>query len=86
MKTFSLSEAKLKLSKLVETVSATKTGIIITKHSHPVAVLISHDEFNSWKETIAIRSDSEMMYEIRKGLMALKTKRARLYTLEELLK
>jgi len=47
-------------------------------------VIISPDEFESWKETIAIRSDAELMSEIQKGLAAFKKKNTKLYTLEEL--
>lgn len=32
----------------------------------------AHDEYEGWKETQAIRSDPEMMAEIRRGLRALK--------------
>ncbi len=84
MKTLSLSEAKMKLSKLVETVSTTDEEIVITKNGRRAAVLVSPDEFDSWKETIAVRSDVALMKEIRKGLAALKKRRANLYTLEEL--
>jgi antitoxin YefM len=84
MKTLSLSEAKMKLSSLVETVGTTDEEIIITKNGAPAAVLISPDEFESWKETIAVRSDLSLMSEIKKGLRALKSKKAPLYTLEEL--
>ncbi|VAX34093.1 hypothetical protein MNBD_NITROSPIRAE03-305 [hydrothermal vent metagenome] len=86
MKTLSLSEAKMKLSKLIEDVRTTDEEIVITKNGSPAAVLISADEFESWKETIAIRSDSSLMDEIRKGLKSLEGKKARLYTLEELFK
>jgi len=41
-------------------------------------------EFESLKETIAVRSDAALMTEIKKGLLALKMKRAKLYTLREL--
>jgi prevent-host-death family protein len=84
MKTLSVSEAKMKLSGLVETVSTTDEEIIITKNGAPAAVLISPDEFESLKETIAVRSDASLMSEIKKGLKALKEKKAHLYTLEEL--
>jgi len=84
MKTLSLSETKMKLSALVDAVSATDEEIIITKNGRPAAVLISPDEFEGWKETIAIRSDSSLMKEIIKGLVALKKKKTRLFTLEEL--
>ncbi|MCR4342276.1 MAG: type II toxin-antitoxin system Phd/YefM family antitoxin [Patescibacteria group bacterium] len=85
MKTLSLSEAKMKLSSLVETVSATDKAVVITKNGSPAAVLVSPDEFESWKETIAIRTDVPLMQEIKKGLKALKSKKAKLYTLDELI-
>ncbi len=84
MKTLSLSEAKMKLSGLIEKVSDTDEEIMITKNGRPAAVLVSPDEFESWKETIAVRSDAGLMQEIRKGLKALRAKKAKLYTLEEL--
>ncbi|HLG22909.1 MAG TPA: type II toxin-antitoxin system Phd/YefM family antitoxin [Candidatus Manganitrophaceae bacterium] len=84
MKTLSLSEVKMKLSGLIETVSATDEEIVITKNGRAAAVLVSADEFESWKETIAVRSDLALMEEIKKGLRGLKQKKAKLYTLEEL--
>lgn len=86
MKTLSLSEAKMKLSGLVETVNSTDEEIVITKNGSPAAVLISPDEFESLKETIAVRSDASLMNEIRKGLKELKEKKAHVYSLEELFK
>ncbi len=84
MKTLSLSEAKMKLSGLVQAVGDTDEEIVITKNGAPAAVLISPGEFESLKETIAVRSDAALAEEIRKGLRSLKEKEARLYTLEEL--
>jgi prevent-host-death family protein len=84
MKTLSLSEAKMKLSELVQSVSDTDEEIVITKNGAPAAVLISPGEFESLKETIAVRSDAALAEEIRKGLRSLKEKKARLYTLDEL--
>ncbi len=84
MKTLSLSEVKMKLSSLVDAVYKTDEEVVITKNGFPAAVLISPDEFESWKETIAVRSDSAFMDEIKKGVGALKKGKAKLYTLEEL--
>jgi len=84
MKTLSLSEAKMKLSSLVDSVYKTDEEVIITKNGSPAAVLISPDEFEGWKETVAIRSDSAFMDEIKKGVDTLKKGKAKLYTLEEL--
>ena len=44
----------------------------------------SADEVESWKETLAIKSDRDFMDEIRKGLRLLRERKARLDTLEEL--
>lgn len=54
MKTLSLSDAKMKLSSLVDSVYLTDDEVVITKNGSPVAVLVSPDEFESWKETAAI--------------------------------
>lgn len=83
MKTLSLSEAKMKLSEIVDSVHSTDEEIVITRNGRPAAVLISPDEFESWKETLAIKADQDLMGEIRTGLKTL-NKRSRLYTLEEL--
>lgn len=86
MKTLPLSEAKSKLSSLVENVRERGDEILITKNGHPMAVLVSPSEFDSWKETAAIRADAALMREIKAGLSALKAKKAKLYTPEELIK
>lgn len=84
MKTLSLSEAKMKLSGLIDLINANDEEVVITKNGRPAAVLVSPEEFESWKETNAILSDSALMKEIKSGLKALKTKKARGQTLEEL--
>jgi prevent-host-death family protein len=83
METLSLSEAKIKLSELIEKVQSTDAEVVITKNGRPAAVLVSPDEFEGWRETIMIKSDADLMTEIRKGISALK-KKSRVYTLEEL--
>jgi len=83
MKTLSLSEAKMKLSELIQNVYSTDEEITITKNGRPAAVLISPEEFENLKETVAIKSNHDLMNEITKGLAALR-KKTKLYTLEEL--
>ena len=84
MKALSVSEAKMKLSGLIDTVNATDEEILITRNGRPAAVLVSPDEFESLKETVAVRSDLSLMKEIKKGLRDLKMRGAKLYTLDEL--
>lgn len=83
MKTLPLSEVKMKLSQLIQEVSSHDAEITITRNGKPAAILISPDEFDSWKETVAIRSNTELMKEIRRGLRSL-SRTKRLYGLEEL--
>ena len=83
MKILSLSEAKMKLSELVEAVFSTDEEIVITKNGRPAAVLISPEEFESWKETIEIASSADLIDEIKQGLVSVK-KKGKLYTLKEL--
>ncbi len=83
METLSLSEAKMKLSELIEKVRSTDEEIVITKNGRPAAVLVSPDEFEGWRETIQIKADGDLMSEIRNGIVSLK-KKTKVYTLEEL--
>ena len=83
MKILSLSEAKIKFSELVDSVQSMDEEFVITKNGRPAAVLVNPDEFESWKETIEIKSDPDLIKEIKQGLSALK-KKSKLYTLDEL--
>lgn len=80
----SLSEAKMKLSELVDKITNFKESIVITKRGKPAAVLVSPEEFDSEEETMVVQSDAELMAEIRKGLKTLKKKSTKLYTLDEI--
>jgi antitoxin YefM len=84
MKTLSLSEAKMKLSELVDRVHSTDEEVMITKNGRPAAILVSPEEFESWKETIEILSSDDLTEEIRRGLASLR-RGSKIYTLEELL-
>jgi antitoxin YefM len=84
MKILPLAQVKMNLSRLVDEVVEADEEIMITRNGRPAAVLVSPDEYEGWKETQAIRSDSELMAEIRRGLRMLK-RGGKIYTLEELL-
>lgn len=84
MKILPLSEVKVRLNRLVDEVRKGEEEILITKNGRPAAVLLSADEVESWRESLAIKSDQAFMEEIRKGLRHLRKRKARLYTLEEL--
>lgn len=72
MRTISLSEAKDKLSALVDQADSTHEIVQITKHGRPAAVLMSADDLESLHETLfwlqqpGIREDlaeGELQYE-----------------------
>ncbi len=55
----SVTEAKDRLSALVDSVESTHDAIVITRHGKPAAVLISPDDLDSLQETLAWLSDPE---------------------------
>ena len=78
-RTLSLSEVKMKLSALVDDVVTKEDEIVITRNGKPVAVLVTSEEFESWKETQAIKGNPELMREINEGLKAMQKKLGRKY-------
>ena len=84
MKTLPLSEVKAKLSRLVDDVNGRDEEVVITRNGVPAAVIVSAEEYGCWQETLAVRTDAELMGNILDGLRALKENRSSLYTLEEL--
>jgi prevent-host-death family protein len=84
MKTVPLSEAKARLSSLLDAVEGRDEEIVITRNGRAAAVLVSPEDLESWKETAAVRADADLVAEIRRGLLALKRGKAKLYTLDEL--
>ncbi len=70
-KILTLSEVKARLSELVATIERTEEELIITRNGRPAAVIISAEEFDSWKETLAIQRNPALMQEIKQGLTQL---------------
>jgi antitoxin YefM len=85
MRTMPLSEAKAKLSKIIDSVRRLDDEVMITKNGRAAAVLLSPDEYDSWHETKVIKNDKEFIKEIKHALKKI-DKNARLYSLEELFK
>ena len=83
MRILPLSEVKTRLSELVSVVEQRDEEITITRNGKPVAILISADEYEAWKETAQVLADAELMQEIRDGIKALQRTKKR-YTLDEL--
>lgn len=83
MKTVPLAEAKARLSRLIDEIDSRDEEVTITRNGKVAAVMLSPDQFDSWKETLAIQSDPALMEEIRRGMAQLRRTRKR-YTLQEL--
>lgn len=84
MRTMSLSAVKAKLSDVIDDVEHRGAEILVTRNGRPAAMLISPDEYKSWKETTAILADKQLMREIRAGLEGLRVGKARRYTIKQL--
>jgi len=83
MKTLPLSEVKTKLSKLVDAVERRDEVVSITRNGKPVAIIVSNDEYEGWRETVEIMRDAKFMRDIRKVIQSLRRTKKR-YTLDEL--
>jgi prevent-host-death family protein len=77
MRVLPLAEAKSRLSQLVSDVETRDDEITITRNGRAVAVLVSHEDFERWKETSEIMSDPDFLAEVRKGVLEIKKRRAR---------
>ena len=80
MRILPLAEVKAKLSQLVADVAATDEEVTITKNGRATAVLVSHEEFESWQETLAVLSDQALVKEIHTGIQQLQQERGDLLT------
>lgn len=81
MRTLPLSEAKAKLSRVVDDVARRDERITITRNGTPAAVMLSADEYESLNATLEILGDSEFAADVRRGLRSLKRGKGR--TLEQ---
>ncbi len=62
-----LAEMKNRLSEFVERIDREHDRVVITKHGHPAAVVMSIDDLESLEETLAILSDPGLMARIRES-------------------
>ena len=66
-KTLPVTEARKKLTDLVDKASSRLDEYVITVKGKPKAVLMSSVEFDGWKETNEILSDPELVKSIKEG-------------------
>lgn len=66
-KTLPITKAREDLTTLVENANRRLDEYVITVNGTPAAVLISAAEYESWKETNDIMSDSALLKAIKQG-------------------
>lgn len=64
-RTLPLTKAREELPSLVNAAKRNLGEFVITVNGVPAAVLVSHDEYESWKETNEILADQKLMKEIK---------------------
>jgi antitoxin YefM len=61
------TELRETLSDVLDDVETTGAEYVITRHGRPIAVVVSHDEYESMIETLNILSDADTMAAIAEG-------------------
>ena len=54
-----LTDARSRLSEIVDEVESTGAEFVITKHGRPAAVIVGHEDYESLIETLNILADSD---------------------------
>jgi len=78
------SDARARLSELLDEVRGSQEHVVITRNGRPVALLMSLDEYESLEETIEVLSDEDLMEQLRQSEEDVKA--GRLVDLDDLLK
>ena len=73
--TLPISRAREELTKIVDNAKNRLDEYVITVNGTPAAVIMSHEEYESWKETDEIMSDPSLMKAIKEGEADLKAGR-----------
>ena len=81
-----LADVKNRLSEVVDRLEREHGRIIITKHGHPAAVVISVDDLESLEETLDILDSAALLAAIRESLAELSTTDATVLSKEEALR
>jgi antitoxin YefM len=80
-----LADVKNRLSEVVERIRREHGRVVITKHGHPAAVILSVDDLESLEETLEILSDPVLLAAIREAEEDVRKGRARRLTKEQAL-
>jgi prevent-host-death family protein len=67
----SLADVKNRLSEVVDRLEREHGRVVITKHGHPAAVVISLDDLESLEETLDVMDSAPLLAGIRESLAEL---------------
>jgi antitoxin YefM len=63
-----LADVKNRLSEVVDRLEREHGRVVITKHGHPAAVVMSIDDLESLEETLDIMDSADLLADIRASL------------------
>lgn len=81
-----LADVKNRLSEVVDRLEREHGRVVITKHGHPAAVVISVDDLESLEETLDIMDGAVLLADIRESLAELSTADAVVLSKEDALR
>jgi len=64
----SLADVKNRLSEVVDRLQKEHGRVVITRHGHPAAVVISLDDLESLEETLDVMDGAALLNDIREAL------------------
>jgi antitoxin YefM len=82
----SLADVKNRLSEVVDRLQREHGRVVITKHGHPAAVVISVEDLESLEETLDIMDNAGLLSDIRQSLTGLGATGAEVLSKEEALR
>jgi antitoxin YefM len=78
-----LADVKNRLSEVVDRLQREHGRVIITKHGHPAAVVMSVEDLESLEETLDIMDSTELLADIRESLAEVAAGEAEILTKDE---
>jgi antitoxin YefM len=80
------AEVKNRLSEVVDQLEREHGRVVITKHGHPAAVVISVEDLESLEETLDVMGNGALLADIREALAELATADAPVLSKDEALR
>jgi antitoxin YefM len=81
-----LADVKNRLSEVVDRLQREHGRVVITRHGHPAAVVISLEDLESLEETLDVMDSAALLGDIRESLAELGTADSPALTKEEALR